>query len=124
MKRFLGYSVAVLAAMFLVMLTANLGQAGGPKPLAAPTGSADQGHNAEGIKHYNKGHWDKAEQHFREAVKADNDLAEAHYNLALALDKLGQHREAADHFGQALKLAPDNPAIADSKILKDHLGMK
>ena len=47
------------------------GATSGP-PLATPPG-ADPGaakHNAEGIEHYNLGHWDVAKEHFEAAVKA------------------------------------------------------
>ncbi|MFQ5780042.1 MAG: tetratricopeptide repeat protein [Nitrospiria bacterium] len=122
-NRYLSYFIATSAAIFLVVSTGNLETAGAKTfpALASPAGAGDKGHNAEGIKHYNKGAWGKAELHFREAVKTDGDLAEAHYNLALALDKLRRHGEATKFFASALKLAPDNPDIAGSKILKDHL---
>ncbi len=121
----LRYSVAVIAMMFIILLIAGLGPVSAKtfSVLEAPAGANDEGHNAEGISHYNKGHWEKAERHFRGAVKSAPKLAEAHYNLALSLDKLGNHREATKYFGSAFKLAPDNPDIAGSKILKDHLGM-
>ena len=52
----------------------------------------------------------------------DGKLAEAHYNLALSLDKLGKHEEATTHFKKAAELAPKNPKIVDSPILKKHIG--
>ena len=55
--------------------------------------------------------------------KADANLAEAHYNLALSLDKMGKHEDATGSFKKAAELAPTNPAIKDSPILKKHLGM-
>lgn len=124
-RKFFQFGFSVIATMFIVFLTAGLNavNAQTAPALSAPTGAEDGGHNAEGIQHYNKAHWGKAEEHFREAVKADPKLAEAHYNLALSLDKLGKHREAVKFFGSAFKLAPDNPSIAGSKILKAHLGM-
>lgn len=124
-KNFHRYRIVVIATMFMVLLTAGLNPVNAKtfSALEAPAGAGDEGHNAEGIKHYNKGHWKKAEEHFRGAVKADPKLAEAHYNLALSLDKLGNHREATKYFGSAFKLAPDNSSIAGSKILKGHLGM-
>ena len=79
--------------------------------------------NNEGVGHYKEGHWKTSLKHFEEAVTAGPKLAEAHYNMALTLDKLGDHGGATTHFGEALKLAPDNPKIKDSKILNDHLGM-
>ncbi len=78
--------------------------------------------NNEGVNHYQQGHWDVAQQHFQEAVATNADLAEAHYNLALTLDKLGNHGEATNHFQMALDRAPNNPSIKDSGILKAHLG--
>jgi Flp pilus assembly protein TadD len=89
--------------------------------LQAPGGSPGAAHNAEGIEHYNQGHWDVAAKHFQEAVKADDKLAQAHYNLALALDQMGKHKEATEQFDHAAHLAPKDPAIAESPILKGHL---
>ena len=123
MKRFFKYSLVVFVAMMFMALTANFSQAA-EKALAAPSGSAGAAKNAEGISHYDQGHWDVAEKYFREAVKADPKLAEAHYNLALSLHNQDNHKEANKHFGHALKLAPKNPAIADSGILKGHLKKK
>ena len=81
----------------------------------------------EGIKHFNhshEGHWEEAAKHFAEAVKADASFAEAHYNLAVCLDKQGKHAEATEHFKTAAKLAPKNEKIQKSPILKQHTGMK
>jgi Tfp pilus assembly protein PilF len=80
-------------------------------------------HNSEGMKQYKMGMWDKAEMHFAEAVKNDDKSAEAHYNYALSLDKVGKHKDAIAEFDKALKLDPDNPTIKDSGILKAHLKM-
>jgi Flp pilus assembly protein TadD len=79
--------------------------------------------NDEGVGHYKQGHWDVATDWFKKAVKADANLAEAHYNLALSLDKMGKHEEATAAFKKAAELAPSNPAIKDSTILKKHLGI-
>ena len=78
-------------------------------------------HNAEGIKAFNKNDLKGAEAHFREAVAVDKKLAEAHYNLAITLHKMGNHGEASGHFGHALKYGKENPEIRDSKVLKGHL---
>ena len=92
--------------------------------LKAAEGSKAQSAIAEGIAHYNKAHWDVAEQHFREALNADPQSAEAHYDLALALDKVGNHTSAIEHFRKAQELGKDNPDIQNSDILHGHLKAK
>ena len=89
--------------------------------LAAPEENGAQENN-EGVDHFNQEHWDVAQEHFNKALTVNPDLPEAHYNLALALDKLGNHGEATAHFKTALNLAPENPNIRDSGILKAHVG--
>lgn len=124
MRTFAFYGmVVILAASFMFVSVPGV-QADGKKTypaLAVAAGSAAEGHNSEGMKQYGAGKWADAEMHFGEGVKADAKSAEAHYNHALALDKIGKHKEAAEEFDQALKLAPDQKAIADSPILKAHL---
>lgn len=92
--------------------------------LMAPDTEPGALENNEGVGHYKEGHWETSAKHFKEAIAAGPKLAEAHYNLALTLDKMGDHGGATQHFKEALDLAPENPKIKDSKILKDHLGMK
>jgi len=90
--------------------------------LMAAAGAPGATENDEGVNHFQQGHWDVAKEHFMKAIAANPDLPEAHYNLALALDKLGNHGEATNHFKKALELAPDNTKIAGSKILQAHVG--
>jgi Flp pilus assembly protein TadD len=90
--------------------------------LMASAGADGAAENDEGVDHYQQGHWDVAQEHFMKAIAANAELPEAHYNLALALDKLGNHGEATKHFKKALQLAPDNPKIAGSQILQAHVG--
>lgn len=97
---------------------------GGAMPLKTAPGSKAEAHTNEGIEHYNQGHWDAAKTHFMEAAKADPQSAEAHYNLALVLDKAGDHKAATEHFKTAHDLGKDNPAIHNSAVLKAHLKMK
>ncbi len=93
-----------------------------PAALLAPEGSSGKDHNDDGVGHYKQAHWDQAKGHFSQAIEADSNLAEAHYNLALALDHLGNHGAATESFKQAASLAPNNPDIAESPILKQHIG--
>ena len=90
--------------------------------LTAPVSSPGQKENDEGITHAQKGHWDVAESHFRKALEADPKLAEAQYNLGLALDKQNKHEEATTAFKKAAEMAPDNSKITESDILKKHTG--
>ena len=116
MKPCVAICILCLSALLGACATASL-------PLAATAG-ADPGaakHNAEGIEHYNLGHWDIAKTHFEAAIKSDPKLAEAHYNLALTLDKLGAHADATGHFKKAVELAPGNTLITDSGAYRSHV---
>ena len=92
-------------------------------PLSTPASSAARMENDEGVGHYQQGHWDVAMEHFQKAVKADPNSAVVHYNVALTLDKMGKHEDATKSFKKALELAPTDPVIKDSEILKKHVSM-
>lgn len=91
----------------------------GPAP-AKPEAATE---NDEGVNQWGLGHWGLAAGHFREAIKKDPKYATAYFNQGVALDKLGQHRAAAEAFRQAALLASDVPKIVESEILKRHKGM-
>jgi len=121
-------SVGFVLGLLVLGVACDYGKSGGgtataDSALMSPAGSAGRMDNDEGVGHYKQGHWDVSEGHFRKAIKADPNLAEAHYNLALALDKMGKHDEATSEFKKAAELAPTNPAIKDSAILKKHIAM-
>jgi len=124
MKNFLKISQLILSFIILMTLNVSCGKSGGKEVLAAPADSPGQEENAKGISHFNEGHWKTAAEHFMKAVEADKNLAEAHYNLAIALHKQGNHGDASKRFKHAYDLAPKNPAIAESDTLKSHLNMK
>ena len=90
--------------------------------LMSAVGSPGQVDNDEGVSQYKQGHMDVATDRFQKAVKSDPKSAEAQFNLGLSFDKMGKHDEATAAFKQAVALAPANPAIKDSPILKKHLG--
>jgi Tfp pilus assembly protein PilF len=117
-----GYASLLLSALlFATPALADMGK--GAVPLKAAAGSKAESHITAGIEHYGMGHWDVAKNHFAEAEKADPQSAEAHYNLALALDKSGDHAGATSHFKRAYELGKDNADIHNSEILKKHLKM-
>ncbi len=92
-------------------------------PSPASVGKMAAMHNNAGIKAYETRDLAEAEGHFRMAVKTDPNFAEAHYNLGLVLHGMKNHKDAAVEFRLAKKLAPNNKALADSKILEHHLNM-
>lgn len=103
---------------------ASLPQSALPEgPLSLPAGSNAGAamHNEQGISHYNQDHYDVALKHFKEAAQADATLGEIHFNEALALDKMGDHGGAAQHFQKAKKYANGNPKILESSILNSHI---
>lgn len=63
-----------------------------------------------------------AEQAFRQTIAADSTLAEAHYNLALTLDRMGNQTEAKKHYIEAANLAPGNKVIWDSPPFQGQTG--
>lgn len=114
-----------LFCLFILMVGACEAkkEVGAETAIMSPAGSAGRTDNDEGVGHYRQGHWDVAEGHFLKAIKADGNLAEAHFNLGLTLDKIGKHDDAKAEFKKATELAPTKTAIKESPILKKHLGM-
>jgi Flp pilus assembly protein TadD len=120
MRKFVAASVLVLCGTFVgEMVLADMSKAA--PALKTAVGSKAETHNTQGIEHYNQGHWDVAKKHFMEAAKADPESAEAHYNLALTLDKAGDHKAATEHFMKAHDLGKENQEIQNSEILKGHM---
>ena len=91
------------------------------KLLPAPAGTrqAAARHNEEGIQAYNQGQLNSAQQHFEAAIQASPMLAEAHYNLGMALYKMGKEGDANPHFMKAADLAPGNEVIWSSPPLSN-----
>ncbi|HJT21937.1 MAG TPA: tetratricopeptide repeat protein [Nitrospira sp.] len=115
----LAVTAAVLSLVLWSVSWADMGK--GAMPLKAASGSKAEAHISEGIEHYDKGHWDVAKKHFTEGAKADPQSAEAHYDVALVLDKMGDHSGAIEHFKKAHELGKNNSDIQNSEILKKHL---
>jgi len=124
--------LGILAACFLISCYGGPGGGGASKSPAvnmALNSPADfpnkdaASQNDEGVGHLQQGHWDVSADHFQKAIAAAPNLAEAHFNLGLALDEMGKHPEATAEFKKAKELAPNNPKIAENEIVKKHLGM-
>jgi len=123
----------ILSILAVCLLISCYGGGGGPPSspamnmvLNAPKDFPNKdasAQNDDGVSHAQQGHWDVSAEHFRKAIATDPNLAEAHFNLALALDEMGKHPEATEEFKKAKELAPNNPKIAENEILKKHLGM-
>ncbi len=72
----------------------------------------------EGNRLFREGRWEGARQQFQSAVQVQPDLAEAHYNLAVAMEKLGDPTGAKPHFIEAANLAPGHKVIWNSPPLR------
>lgn len=122
----------MLAVLGLLLLIQGCGAGGGGRPrdpvldmvLKSPDAVASSAagmKNDEGVSHFVQSHWDASADFFQQAIKADPNMAEAHFNLALALDQMGKHPEASEHFAKAHELGASNPKIAENEILKKHI---
>jgi len=66
-------------------------------------------HNNIGSAFLLKGEFDKAIDHYSQALKIEPNLQETHYNLGVALKAKGRFDEALSHFREAIRLKPDLP---------------
>lgn len=104
-------------AVSLLILALMVGCAGPEKPkvvtLAAPAGTPPAAATAveEGNRLFAQKQWEPAKAQYEAAIKIHPDLAEAHYDLGLTLDRLGDKTAATKHYKQAADLAPGNQVI-------------
>lgn len=89
--------------------------------LAAPTGSPSDmvAKLEEGNRFFVTKDYARAEQSYRQTIAAHPTLAEAHYNLAVTLDRMGNRGEAKKHYMEAANLAPGNKVIWDSPPFRE-----
>ena len=120
-------NMRLLGAVMLVLspFIVGIGCSSQPDPVTPQTLSAPSGtHPAAftllhtGNEQFAEGRWGAAKMKFEEAVKTQPDLAEAHYNLALALERLGEAAQAKDHYIKAANLAPGHKVIWNSPPLR------
>ena len=88
--------------------------------LKAPGGSKPEAASAvkAGNQAFAAGQWAVAKQQYEKAIGVQKTLAEAHYNLALTLDRLGQRKQAEAHYTEAANYAPGHPVIWNSRIYR------
>ncbi len=87
-------------------------------PVGVPTAAAmavDRGNHL-----FAQGQWELAYAQYAAAITIRPELAEAHYDLALTLDRLGRNREAIAHYKEAANLAPGHTVIWNSPPLRQH----
>ena len=111
--------------LFALCLCGALGCASQKAPplsvLSAPTGSsADMVTKLEeGNQLFNTKDYASAVQSYRRTIAAYPTSAEAHYNLAVALDRMGNRGEARKHYMEAANLAPGHKVIWDSPPFRE-----
>src|SRR4051812_35490173 len=79
-------------------------------------GSADSLYN-QGVILWDSGKIPDAKKMFEQAIAANANHAESHYQLAMALVNEGKLAEAGTEFNTYLKLSPDGPNAATAKAL-------
>lgn len=90
------------------------------QPLQAPTGTTPAAVTRldEGNKQFAAQNWDGAKAAYLQSIAAEPTLAEAHYNLGLTLDRLGDKAAAKKHYFEAANLAPGNKVIWNAPPLR------
>jgi tetratricopeptide (TPR) repeat protein len=85
-----------------------------PLAIVLAAGCGDRDMNAsiekmnEGVEDYNQGQFTSAERNFHEATSLSKDNHSAWYNLGQAREKLDKFKEAAEAFGEAVKISGDD----------------
>jgi tetratricopeptide (TPR) repeat protein len=69
------------------------------------------------VELYNNDRTDEAAQALERVLKAQPDLARAHYLLGVALFNAGRTEVASEHLRRFIELAPDDPDVAIAKDL-------
>ena len=92
------------------------------RTLRAPVGTVQAAASAmeEGNRLFAARKWEEAKALYQVAIMAQPSLAEAHYNLALVLEIVGDGVNARRHYIEAANLAPGHKVIWDSPPLRRH----
>ncbi|HEX7766309.1 MAG TPA: tetratricopeptide repeat protein [Nitrospira sp.] len=73
--------------------------------------------NEQGTQAYQAREYEEAKKYFAQTVETAPQSGPAHYNYALALNKLGETDAARKQFVEAANLAPGDKIIWDSPVL-------
>ena len=90
--------------------------------LRAPSGTAASLTELmeRGNSEFAAGNWNAAKETYTAIIRMDPALAEAHYNLGLTLERLGDQTEARKHYVKAANLAPGNKIIWNAPPLRKY----
>ncbi len=88
-----------------------------PLPLDARASQQAVALTEQGAAAYQSKQFDEAKSYFEQALTAAPKLGATHYNLALALNAIGDAQAAHDQFLEAATLEPGNRVIWDSPAL-------
>jgi|GEM_PF-1227184 len=115
--------LAVLAAMVCcVSATGQLGYAQGVKhALTVERAGYKTPSYSAGVQAYRQGNFKAAAGYFRQSISKDMANANAHYYLALALDKLGKPEEAAVEYAYVVSKSREQALVAYAKTRLDML---
>ncbi|MEK6804116.1 MAG: tetratricopeptide repeat protein [Nitrospirota bacterium] len=111
---------AVLAMMAVVGCATQHKAEVQPLHAAAGTSAVVSQQLEQGNQLFAQQDWAGAQQVYLSTIQADQTLAEAHYNLALTLERLGEKAEARKHYVAAANLAPGNKVIWDAPPLRKY----
>ncbi len=119
--------------MILLLVVVLGGCASAVKPKAEPertlrppagTSSAAVTAMEEGNRLFAAHQWEPAKAQYETAIRVQPSLAEAHYNLALALEMLKDNAGAKAHYIEAANLAPGHKVIWDAPPFRKHGDVK
>lgn len=114
------------SSLTLVLLCALVGGCASSKkapvavlPMPADTSAKAAAAMTEGDRLFRSGDLAGATRAYETAATQQPTLAEAHYNWAVSLDRMGNKAEAKKHYLEAANLAPGNKVIWDSPPLRE-----
>jgi Tfp pilus assembly protein PilF len=112
----------ILVGLLLVIL-AGCASAKAPPlttlPAPGDTSARAAASMKEGERLFQAKDWAGAREAFQAAITQQPELAEAHYNLAVTLDRMGDRPEARKHYVEAANLAPGHKVIWDSPAFRE-----